>query len=119
MANNPEQPPSESSGLSPLVEIALYRSVQEALTNVTKHAKATRVTIQVQHQETDKMTMIVCSVKDNGVGFDVRPVSEPGPRHGLGLLGIQERMKALSGSLELKSAPCLGTEVQIQVPLVN
>lgn len=105
--------------LSPLVEIALYRSVQEALTNVTKHAKATRVTIQVQHQETDKMTMIVCSVKDNGVGFDVRPVSEPGPRHGLGLLGIQERMKALSGSLELKSAPCQGTEVQIQVPLVN
>jgi len=105
--------------LSPLVEIALYRSVQEALINVTKHAKASRVNVQIEQQECDKNTVIACSVKDDGVGFDVHSVSGPDPRHGLGLLGIRERIRAVSGSLELRSAPRLGTEVRIQVPLVN
>ncbi len=110
---------STAGRLSPLVETALYRSVQEALTNVTKHAKASRVTVKIQHQKSGKNTMIVCSVKDDGVGFDVHAVSAADPKHGLGLLGIRERIKSVSGSLELKSAPCLGTEVRIQVPLVN
>jgi signal transduction histidine kinase len=103
--------------LSPLVEITLYRSVQEALTNVTKHAKASIVTVQVQRQECEKKAMIVCSVKDDGVGFEIQPLSGEEPRHGLGLLGIRERIKAVAGSLELKSAPGLGTELCIQVPL--
>ena len=104
--------------LSPLVEIALYRSVQEALTNITKHAKASRVTVQIQQEESDETTMIICSVKDDGIGFDIRAVSGPDPRHGLGLLGMRQRIKAVSGSLEFKSVPSLGTEVRIQVPLV-
>ena len=102
--------------LSPLVEITLYRCVQEALTNVTKHAKASSVTVQVQRQKSEKNSMVVCSVKDDGVGFAIQsPLEEP--RHGLGLLGIRERIKAVAGSLELKSAPGLGTELRIQVPL--
>ncbi|PYX71526.1 MAG: hypothetical protein DMG78_15155 [Acidobacteria bacterium] len=103
--------------LSPLVETALYRSVQEALTNVTKHAKASNVTVQVQRQKSEKDAMVVCSVKDDGVGFEIQPLSGEQPRHGLGLLGIRERIKAVAGSLELKSAPGLGTELCIQVPL--
>jgi len=103
--------------LSPLVEITLYRSVQEALTNVTKHAKASSVTVQVQRQKSEKNTMIVCSVKDDGVGFDIHPLSGQELRHGLGLLGIKERIKAVAGSLELRSAPGLGTELCIQVPI--
>ena len=105
--------------LSPLVESALYRSVQEALTNVTKHAKASRVTVQIQQEVSDQSAMIVCSVRDDGIGFDVRAASRPDPRHGLGLLGIRQRIRAVSGSLEFKSAPRLGTEVRIQVPLFN
>jgi signal transduction histidine kinase len=105
--------------LSPLVEIVLYRSVQEALTNVTKHAQASCVTVRVQKQESDGNPMIVCTVRDDGIGFDLRAVSVPDPRRGLGLLGIRERIKAVSGSLELKSVPSLGTEVRIEVPLVN
>jgi signal transduction histidine kinase len=103
--------------LSPLVEITLYRSVQEALTNVTKHAKASIVTVQVQRQECEKNAMIVCSVKDDGVGFDAQARSGEELRHGLGLLGIRERIKAVAGSVELRSAPGLGTELCIQVPL--
>jgi signal transduction histidine kinase len=104
--------------LPPLVEVALYRSVQEALTNVTKHAKATRVTIQLRRQMSEHGPLAVCSIKDDGIGFDVAGVgSERAP--GLGLLGIRERVKSLSGLLEIKSAPGIGTEVRIQVPLVR
>jgi len=103
--------------LSPLVEISLYRSVQEALTNVTKHAKASSVTVQVQRQKSETNAMVVCSVKDDGVGFEIQPLSGEEPGHGLGLLGIRERIKAVAGSMELKSAPGLGTELCIQVPL--
>ena len=103
--------------LSPLVEITLYRSVQEALTNVTKHARASSVTVKVQRQESEKNAMVVCSVKDDGIGFEIHALSGEEPRHGLGLLGIRERIKAVAGSLELKSAPGLGTELCIQVPL--
>ncbi len=110
---------STAERLSPLVEIALYRSVQEALTNVTKHAKASRVTVQIQQQESDKKSVVVCSVKDDGVGFDVGALAGTDAPLGLGLLGIRERIKAVSGSLELKSAPNSGTEVRIHVPLVN
>lgn len=110
---------SSPGRLSPLVEITLYRSVQEALTNVTKHAKASSVTVQVQRQKSEKNAMVVCSVKDDGVGFETQPLSGEEPRHGLGLLGIRERIKAVAGSLELKSAPGLGTELCIQVPLNN
>jgi signal transduction histidine kinase len=105
--------------LSPLVETALYRSVQEALTNVTKHARASSVIVQVQHQKSEKNAIVVCSVKDDGVGFEIQPRSGEEPRHGLGLLGIRERVRAVAGSLELKSTPGLGTELCIQVPLNN
>jgi signal transduction histidine kinase len=105
--------------LPPPVEIALYRSVQEALTNVTKHAKASQVTVQVQHQACDNNPMVLCAVRDDGVGFDVRAVSGSDSRQGLGLLGMRERIQAVSGSVELNSAPSRGTEVVIRVPLIN
>lgn len=105
--------------LPPPAEIALYRSVQEALTNVAKHAKASRVTVQVQQEECDKSPVVVCAVKDDGMGFDMSAVSGPDSRQGLGLLGIRERIQAVSGSVELNSAPGLGTEVVIRVPLTN
>jgi signal transduction histidine kinase len=105
--------------LPPLAEIAIYRSVQEALTNVTKHAKASHVTVSLQEQQADNLATVVCSIQDDGQGFQLPSISSDSPRRGLGLLGIEERIKALGGSLDVKSAPGLGTELLISVPCLN
>ncbi len=76
-------------------EVAIYRAVQEALTNVERHAHATRVTIRVELAEGE----VRCLVEDDGVGFEACTAA---PRHGdggLGLVGIRERLAALGGSL--------------------
>lgn len=105
--------------LPPLAEIAVYRSVQEALTNVTKHAQASRVTVSLEQQPGDNFTTLVCSVKDNGRGFQTAAVSPDGARRGLGLLGIEERIRGLGGTLDIQSAPGLGTELLLRVPCLN
>lgn len=95
------------------VEIALYRIVQEALTNITKHARATRASIEVFRENGE----LCCLVQDNGAGFDVRAVRS-GHRHaGLGLVGIQERANAIGGSLSIDSAPGRGTKLLIRLPM--
>ena len=96
--------------LPPLAEIALYRGVQEALSNVTKHAKAKCVTIRLRRERRDKMNAVVCSVKDDGVGF------RGGATRGLGLVGIKERIHALGGSFDIKSVAGLGTELLFSIP---
>src|ERR1700687_1135127 len=92
---------------------ALYRSVQEALTNASKHAKATRVWIQVRRED----RTLCCSIRDDGVGFDVRGARHEGKRRGLGLIGIQERLNAVGGTLSINSAPGRGTKLLIRLPL--
>mgnify|MGYP001611624699 CR=1 FL=1 len=100
--------------LPPTVEMALYRIVQEALTNVTKHASASHVSVSVRREPADK---VVCSVWDDGIGFDVpADVAAPGGR-GLGLLGIEERLRALGGTLVITSQRGGGTELVATIPL--
>ena len=98
--------------LQPLTEIALYRTVQEALNNVARHAKANEAVVNVEDQAAD----VVCSIKDDGVGFDVVETFSAGAKRGLGLLGIQERIKALGGSVDIRSTPGSGTEILARVP---
>src|SRR5580765_1818094 len=86
--------------LSPLLATTLYRIVQEALTNVTRHAKATQVKVTLQHE----LQTLRCSIKDNGVGFDVSSLSARIGERGLGMVGIRERLNSLGGSLSLVSA---------------
>ncbi|MGH9326398.1 MAG: sensor histidine kinase [Terriglobia bacterium] len=100
--------------LPPLVEIVLYRIVQEALNNATSHAKARRVIIRF---ERPGKAILHCSIQDDGIGFDVPEVWGARGKKGLGLAGMQERLKALDGTLEIKSSPGGGTELRIQVPL--
>ncbi|HKW62352.1 MAG TPA: sensor histidine kinase [Candidatus Acidoferrum sp.] len=98
--------------LSGPVEIALYRIVQEALTNAAKHAKAKRVVIQIGR----KNRRVYCSIEDDGVGFDAQAVQLDGKRRGLGFIGMQERLNGIGGTLSIDSARGLGTKLLIQLP---
>ena len=92
------------------VAIALYRMVQEALTNVARHAKATQVEISL-HQQDDAL---VLTVQDNGVGFSERALQREGS---YGLLGMRERAHMLGGRLSLDTPPGLGGRVTVHLPL--
>jgi len=92
--------------------IAFYRIVQEALNNVRRHARATRVRIHIGKRG----QWLHCQVADNGVGFDpARTINSGQP--GLGLLGIRERLNALGGKLRIQSAQGRGTKLEITAPL--
>src|SRR5712692_4208344 len=101
--------------LSPLLSTTLYRIVQEAFTNVTRHAKATQVNVTLQHE----LQTLRCSIKDNGVGFDVSSLSARIGERGLGMIGIRERLNSVGGSLALVSTPGQGTELVITIPYTN
>ncbi len=104
----------EEKRLSPMTEIALYRIVQEALTNVVKHAAATKVSVLVN----PKGNSIVAIVEDNGKGFDVKEVFSSGKsEHRLGLYGMQERASIIGGVLTIESTPGVGTAIFVEVPL--
>lgn len=94
------------------VETALYRIVQEALNNVTKHARATSVNVRLRHEA----RQIHCSIRDDGIGFDVPSVLARHGEQGLGLSGIRERLDALGGILEIASACGHGTELRLTIP---
>lgn len=97
------------------VEVALYRVVQEALTNITKHAKAGRVSIQVRLSG----RVLSCSIRDDGAGFDLGAVQSDRRRSGLGLIGMRERLSALGGTLSIDSAPGRGTKLRIRLPVLS
>ena len=98
--------------LAPAVETALYRIMQEGLTNITKHAAATHVDLQLWRDDERVHGLL----RDDGMGFVVAHVmGQTGPR-GLGLLGIQERLEALGGTLQISSAPGQSTTLQITLP---
>ena len=93
--------------LSPVIETAVYRIVQEALTNVVKHAQATLASVYIRHDG----HLLQVNVKDNGIGFD------PATAHrGLGLIGIRERVTHLHGEVHFDSSPGVGTRVTVTLP---
>lgn len=95
------------------VELALYRVVQEALNNAVKHANATGVWISAKTEG----EFLQCSIHDNGTGFDMHALRGKGQTRGLGLTGMQERMNAVGGTLQVVSEPRQGTELLISLPL--
>jgi signal transduction histidine kinase len=82
--------------------------VQEALTNVVKHARAERVDLTVGATN-GRLTV---SVRDDGVGFDTGAASP-----GFGLVGMRERLAMVGGKLEIDSTPGIGTELRAELPL--
>ena len=98
--------------LAPAVETALYRIMQEGLTNITKHAAATHVDLRLWRDD----ERVHGRLHDDGMGFAVEHVMGEPALRGLGLLGIQERLEVLGGTLQISSAPGQGTTLQITLP---
>jgi signal transduction histidine kinase len=94
------------------LETALYRVVQEALTNVARHSQARNATIQLIRRKGS----LRCSVRDDGSGFDVSTLGQRA-RGGLGLVGMRERLNAVGGKLQVRSQPGRGTELIADVPV--
>lgn len=92
------------------LSLSVFRIVQESLTNIARHAKASAVTVAVTLKE-DHLWL---SVVDNGCGFDTTNISG---EHTLGLLGMQERALAFGGTLHIRSAPGQGTTIEVATPL--
>ncbi|ABE49082.1 signal transduction histidine kinase, glucose-6-phosphate specific [Methylobacillus flagellatus KT] len=88
--------------------IAVYRIVQECLTNVTRHSNASRVDIRI----TIEKTMLNITVEDNGRGFNTAQLPS-----GFGLAGMRERVEGLGGRFSLDSALAAGTRVNVELPL--
>lgn len=99
----------EPSRWFPEVELALFRIAQEALTNVARHAKASRVDIEVRQLPEE----LVLDIHDNGVGLEPRDPSTPRP--GYGLVGMRERAEAVGGTLEVISETGAGTRIVVRV----
>jgi signal transduction histidine kinase len=99
-------------GLPADMEIAIFRVVQEAITNIARHAQATEVDILVSK----KADRLIVRIEDNGVGFDPTQVMN-GQLPAWGLRGMQERITLLGGEFYLGSKPGSGTLVLAEVPL--
>ncbi|HEX6810690.1 MAG TPA: ATP-binding protein [Planctomycetota bacterium] len=95
------------------VEISVYRVVQEALSNVIRHAKASKVVIRLETTG----GRLLCSVRDDGVGFDTTSRVPRQTSSGFGLLGMKQRLQRIGGEFDLHSAPGQGTEVCLSIPL--
>jgi len=101
------------SRLAPDIETACFRIVQEALTNITRHAQAQRVEISLRREGED----MVLSVQDDGLGFDIQAMRQRAVLGGsLGVLGMQERANLIDGQLTIHSVSGQGSSVQLICP---
>jgi len=90
--------------------LAVFRVFQEALTNIIRHAKATKVDIKITKQR-DQLLIII---KDNGIGFSYK---RPDVNNNFGIIGMRERTSFCQGKLEINSRKGIGTTVLIQIPI--
>jgi two-component system, NarL family, sensor histidine kinase UhpB len=108
----------EFGDLAETVTLTAYRLIQEALTNVAKHAAAGQVTMLLERRspppgaDAGAEGLITITIADDGVGSDMRT-----PTQGLGLIGIRERVAALAGQLEITSSPGSGFELKALIPV--
>lgn len=125
----PEHDPAggqpDAHRLSPEIETALYRVVQEAINNIARHAAAHNVEIRLDLSN----GVSTVNIRDDGIGFDMAELNatikdferkdapSPDSARGLGIIGMQERIELLGGELEIVATPGHGTQVHIRVPL--
>ena len=90
--------------------VAIFRIVQESLTNVARHAEASRVEINLWRSAND----LIVEVHDNGKGFDSDNATN---KNSFGLLGMRERAAVLGGNIDITSSPQQGTEIRVRIPI--
>ena len=101
--------PESAGPLDHDLEVALYRSVQEALHNVAKHSRARNFTVRL----TVTNSRVYLQIEDDGIGFLPRSSEQ----RGFGLTGMRERTAALGGSMKVRSQPEKGTRIRIAFPI--
>jgi signal transduction histidine kinase len=97
--------------LPDMYNITLYRVMQEALTNIVKHAQASQVWVDLSLED----NLVTLTIQDNGQGFIAGESSSPG----IGLAGLQERLTVAGGKLNISSKPRQGTILSAQFPLAD
>jgi len=97
------------------IEVVLYRIAQEGMTNILRHAHASRMRLVVDRIE-QGVNMII---EDNGLGFDPETLGTANQKRHLGLISMRERAEILGGSLDIYTAPNMGTTIQVQVPIAD
>lgn len=90
----------------------LYRVAQEALSNVARHAKASRAVVSIRKQKDS----IVMEISDDGQGFDVADIAQSHKRNRLGVLGMRERVEMVGGTFSVTSSPGQPTKVLVEMP---
>ena len=101
---------AEDIGSSQQTDLVILRLFQEISNNIIKHAQATKITIQLYHQE----NQLFLSIKENGIGFDYEAAKMK--NNGLGLNSIEKKVKLIDGSFDILSTPNKGTQIVIQIP---
>lgn len=99
------------------LEVALFRVAQEALTNVAKHAGASKVGLTLSYMD----DMVLLDVRDDGIGFTAGPAPasvRSSSGHGFGLKAMDQRVRRVGGQLEIESAPGAGTAISASVPAI-
>lgn len=92
------------------VHLAIYRIIQEHLTNILKHAKATKADVVLDFIDNN----LLLSIWDNGVGFDTGK-----KRSGIGIANMESRVEDLDGTIEIESAPGMGCRLDVKIPLLT
>jgi signal transduction histidine kinase len=103
--------------LLPEIEATLFRVAQEALTNISRHARATRAGLTLSYMD----DVVALDVRDDGVGFDttrMRTEIGAGDGRGVGLHGMAQRLRRVAGSLTIESMPGSGTAISASVPAI-
>lgn len=103
----------EDDRFSSELETACFRIVQEGVTNIVRHARATRISVRLERVVSDLILLIT----DDGAGFDVRMLRSGSGTATLGLRGMEERAQAVGGTITIDSAPALGTEICARFPI--
>ena len=106
----------EETRLDNTIEVAVFRVVQEAITNSLKHARANNLEIKIEFLP----DRISAAIEDNGIGFDLDSVNQQLAKgEHFGLYGMRERMDLLGGTLKITSAVGKGTRIGITIPLLE
>lgn len=99
--------------LLPIVEVAVFRVIQEALNNIKKHSQATNALIKIEFIDNS----INLVIRDNGIGFSKDSLKKADEDYGYGLMSMEERVTLLNGKFEINSSPGNGTKIMVTIPI--